>query len=74
MFLCGCNARSHISESAVLMENNFAKPKVVDIYLLLLCSGKFCVPVCDSLYKELPVRLCKRLGTAGLYNENSRGI
>ena len=32
---------SHISESAVLMENNSTQPKGVDICLLLLCSGKF---------------------------------
>ena len=72
MFLCGCNAMSPISESAVPMENNLTQAKGIDIYLLLLCCGKFCVPVRKSFYKKLPVRLCKRLGTVALvYKKNS---
>ena len=66
MFLCGCNATSHLSEYAVSMENNLTQPKGVDIYLLLLCCGKFCLPVRESFYKKLPVRRCKWLGTAAL--------
>ena len=58
---------SHINESAVLMENNLTQPNGVDIgiHLLLLCCGKFCVPARES-FIEIPVRRCKRLGTADL--------
>ena len=68
MFLCSCNARSHVSGSAVLMENNVTQPKWVEknIYLLLLCSSKFYVWVGKSFYKKLPVRRFKRLETAAL--------
>ena len=38
----------------------------VDIYLLLLCCGKFCVPVRESSCKKLLIRRRKRLGTAAL--------
>ena len=55
---------SHISESAVLIENILTHPKGVNIYLLLRCCGKFCVPIRESFYKKLPVRRCERLGTA----------
>ena len=34
---------------------------------LLLCCGKFCIPVCESFYKKLLVSRSKRLGIAGLY-------
>ena len=64
--MCGYNAMSHISESAVPMENNLTQPKGIDICLLLLCCGKFCVPVHESFYKKLSVRLCKKLRAAGL--------
>ena len=55
----------HISESAVLLENDLTLPKLVDIYLLLLCCC-FVVSVRESFYKKLLVRPCKRLGTAVL--------
>ena len=50
---------SHISESAVLMENNLTQLKGINVNLLLLCCGKFCVPVCEPF--------CKRLGIARLH-------
>ena len=36
MFLCGCNATSHFSESAILMENNLTQSKGVNITFSLL--------------------------------------
>ena len=64
VFLCGCNALSHISESVVLIENNSTQPKGVDIYLLLLCCDKFYEQVRESFYKKSSIRRCKRLVTA----------
>ena len=43
---------SHISEFAVLMENNLTQSKGVDIHLLLLCCGKFCVAVREFFVKN----------------------
>ena len=37
VFLGGCNPMSHIGESAVLMENNLAQLKKVDILYIYCC-------------------------------------
>ena len=66
MFLRGCNAMSHISESTVLMENNLTQPKRGRYISIVAFCGKFFIPVHESFYKKLPVHRCKRLGTAGL--------
>ena len=57
---------SHVSESTDLRENSLTQLKGVDIYTLLFCCGKFCIPVHESFYKKLPVCWCKRLGIAAL--------
>ena len=64
-FLYGCNAISHISESAVLMENNLTQPKGVDIIFSLFNMTKI------KLYLENKSwMLLSPVTTFGLYSEN----
>ena len=49
MFLCSCNAVSHISESAVLMDNNLPQPKGVDVNICIYC----CFVVVNFVYQSV---------------------